>query len=283
MENRYPIWIPNSKGNPQLLPLPKQYSEIGAKRAKLLTGMRYRTRNYMAITEKEIRPDGVSRAVLDMANSFEKKYASKWVGRHILRPADLERYVLWLYATGSRKREPFIEPYPKVSISKPKGLPWRVVKISRVIEKAFVKGTDERVIHEQNIPIFDQTDDQIWRKALNDYEDLDLAPLFKSLAKHDAHNGITSMVQNNFRCDMREEFSGRLIKNAPITPHALRHHRAYNLYIERGLDKDLVVSLFGWKDDRMLDTYAYINRSAKGRAQIEALKKFAASSKAAQA
>ncbi|MEM4097316.1 MAG: tyrosine-type recombinase/integrase [Candidatus Micrarchaeaceae archaeon] len=282
MENRYPIWVPNPKSEPQPLPSPKQYSEIGAKRAQLLAGKKYRTRNYMAITEKEIRPDGVSRVILDMATKFEEKYASKWVGRHIVRPADLERYVLWLYATGSRKREPFLEPYPRVSISKPRGLPWRVVKVSRVIEKAFIKGTNDRVIHEQNIPIFDQTEDKIWRKILNDYDDMDLEPLFQNMAKHDVHNGLTGIVQNNFHCDMREEFSGKLIKDAPITPHALRHHRAYNLYIERGLDKDLVVSLFGWKDDRMLDTYAYINRSAKGRAQIEALKKFAASSKAAK-
>ncbi len=253
---------------------PKIYSEIGEKRAKLLTGKKYRTRNYLAITEKEVRPDGVSRAILRMSENFEKKYSEKWVGRHIDRPADIIRYVDWLYLTGSRKREPFLQPYPRINISKPKGLPWKVIKVTRVIEKSFIN-PNERTILEQNIPIFDAVEDRLWRKVLNDYETLDLDDLFSRVEEHDRNNGITGIIENNFKANMREESTGKLLKDAPITPHAFRHHRAYNLYIERGLDDDLVVSLFGWKDARMLGWYAYINRSSKGLAQLQALKKFA--------
>ena len=259
--------------------LPKKYTEIGAKRAAFLKGKKYRTRNYMAMTEKENNPNGVTNAILKIVSDFEEKYAKKWKGRHISRPADIERYMLWLYATGSRKREPFHKPYPRINVFKPKDLPWRVVHIIRVIEKSFVNGTKDRVMHEQYIPIFDVAEDKVWRKVLSDYENTDLDDLFQRLEVLDKNQNLTGVIQRNFHCDMREELTGKLLKNAPLTPHALRHHRAYNLYIERGLDKDLVISLFGWKDDRMLDYYAYINRGAKGRAQLHSLKKFAESEK----
>ncbi len=276
-QNNFPAWQNAKQPYPKVTPpasIPKAHTAIGAKRAELLTGKKYRTRNYMVLTEKEVHPDGVSRAILEMNKEFEAKYASSWSGRHISRPMDLVRYFDWLYLTGSRKKEPFLKPYPKINIFKPKGFPWRIVKVTRVIEKSFANG--ERTIHEQNIPIFDVTEDKLWRKVLNDYETFELDDLFSSMEKHDIHNGLTGIIERNFHCNMREEATGRLLKDAPITPHALRHHRAYNLYIERGLDKDLVTSLFGWRDDRMLDFYAYINRSAKGQQQLQALKKYAA-------
>ncbi len=272
--NQVPAWI-MKRPKAHAADKPREYTEWGRKRAELLTGKKYRTRNYMAMTEKVARPDGISRAMLEMDAKFEEKYSKAWTGRHIDRPADIIRYKDWLYLTGSRKREPFLKPYPRISISKPKGLPWKVVKVTRVIEKSFVKETGERTIHEQNIPIFDAAEDKLWRKVLDDYEVLDLGDLFGRVEKHDAHNGVTGIIERNFRCDMREENTGKLLKGAPLPPHALRHHRAYNLYIERGLDEALVTSLFGWRDARMLYTYAYISRSAKGQAQLQALKRFA--------
>jgi hypothetical protein len=257
----------------------RKYTEVGAKRAQLLKGRKYRSRNYMAITEREGRPDNVSRAVLGMLDRFEEKYSRRWRGRHITRPADIERYLAWIYVTGSRKREPFLRPYPRITLlPRQKGLPWRIVRVERVIEKSFVKGTRDRAVHEQNIPIFDSTEDKLWRKILDDYESLDLDDLFGRMEKLDAHHGLTGLIQRNFRCDMREEGTGRLLKNAPVSPHAFRHHRAYNLHIERELEADLVVSLFGWKDPRMLSAYAYISNRAKGRAQINALKRYLTSS-----
>lgn len=272
-----PAWAFKKEAVPKPEPESKVYTEYGAKKAAFLTGKTYRTRNYLAMTEKEMHPDGISRAILEMNARFEKRYEEKWRGRHIDRPADIIRYVDWLYLTGSRKREPFLKPYPRITVSKPKGLPWRVVKVTRVIEKSFVSPT-ERTLHEQNIPIFDAAEDKLWRRVLDDYETLDLDDLFSRIEKHDNHNGITGIIERNFRADMREEATGKLLKNAPMPPHALRHHRAYNLYIERGLDDDLVVSLFGWRDSRMLGWYAYINRSSRGLAQLQALKRFASRS-----
>ncbi len=271
-----PAWLLRPKipavGEP---PVVKQYTEIGVKRAELLKGMRYRTRNYLAITEKEAKPDAVSKTILNLALAFENRYRGRWVGRHIGRPADIIRYFCWLYLTGSRKREPFLQPYPRIAVSKPSSLPWKVVKVTRMLEKSFIK-PGERTVHEQNIPIFDATEDRLWKIVLDDYEVLDISDLFERMERHDAHNGITGIIERNFKADVREEATGKLIKKAPITPHMLRHHRAYNLYIERGLDDDLVVSLFGWRDARMLGYYAYINRSSRGLAQLQALKKFAA-------
>lgn len=269
---------PRQLAKPQAIP--KKYSERGAKWAALLKGKKYRSRNYLLITEKEPQPDGVSKVVLQAAEDFERKYGRKWRGKHIKRPADLERYFLWLYLTGSRKREPFLKPYPRINVFKPKSLPWRVVHVTRVIEKSFTKGTRERTVHEQYIPVFDAVEDALWRKVLNDYESINLDDLFSNVAAMD--KSLTGVIQRNFRADMREEATGKIMRNAPITPHALRHHRAYNLYIERELDKDLVISLFGWLDDRMLNYYAYINMAAKGRAQLASLKKFAAGRKHAQ-
>lgn len=256
--------------------IPKKYTEIGAKRAALLKGMKYRTKNYMMATEKENKPDGVSRAVLDILDKFEKKYSKKWRGRHITRPADVARVVAWWYLTGSRKEEIFLKPYPRISISpRRRDMPWRTVNVTRVIEKSFAnRATGERLIHEQKIPIFDSTEDKLWRKVLDDYEHLDLDDLFQRMSKH--RKSLTSIIQHNFHCDMREESSGRLLENAPITPHAFRHHRAFNLYIQRELDDQYVTLLFGWSDSRMLGYYAYLNRASKGQKQEQLLKKYAA-------
>ncbi len=270
----FPIGVPNVRATADAS---KQYTPYGAIKAEQLRGKKYRTRDHMLITEKSsIRPDGVTREFLGMAARFEAKYAQKWRGRHIKRPADIERFALWLYGTGSRLREPFLEPYPRIHLSKPRGLPWRILTITRVIEKAFVAdGSHARVVHEQNIPIFDHAEDMLWRNVLDDYDTFDLSDLFGRVKELDTNNNLTQIIQHNFRTDMRQEFTGKLARNAPVTPHAFRHHRAYNLYIERGVPGDLVVMLYGWKDDRMLQNYAYINRGAKSQAQLLALQKFA--------
>lgn len=260
---------------------PKVYTPRGEKWAKMLKGRKYQSTNHMARIEKENVPDGVSRILLESVKQFEARYAAKWRGKHFDRPADLERYVLWLYATGSREGEPFIKPYPRISVMKPRDLPWKIVKVIRVIEKSFTKGTKEREIIEQHIPVFDQAEEEIWRKILDDYELTDLDDLFERMAKHfhcrksgKRSGNLSTIVQHNFRAEMRTG-DGKLLKNAPISIHALRHHRAYSLLVQRGLDDDLVTSLFGWHDPRMCTYYAYLSREIKGQAQLLSLKKYA--------
>ena len=258
---------------------PKKYTPRGAKQAQILRGKVYRSRDHLVVIEKENEPDTVSRAILKACNAFEQKYATKWKGRHIKRPTDLERFVLWLYATGSREGEPFLKPYPKISILKPRNLPWKVVKITRPIEKSFTR-THEHEIIEQHIPIFDATEDALWRKILDDYESIDLDDLFERMSKHfygkKGRSGNLSMIiQRNFRADQRTE-QGELRRNAPILAHSLRHHRVYNWKLERELSDDLIANLIGWKRTAMVNYYAYLSRAIKEQAQLQALEAYAA-------
>ena len=260
--------LPNS-------PSPEQQhrTEIGAKRAKLLAGKKYRTRNFMAMLGKKSSPDGISKAILAMMGQFEERHMqTKWRGRHISRPADLERYVCWLYLTGSNKRDPFLKPYPKISISHPRGMPWEIVTVERM------RGKGRGAPLKQEIPIFDPVEEKLWKKVLSDYEMMALDDLFERIAKHDAHNGLTSMIQRNFKCDMRDAISHKMLKDASFTPQSFRDHRAYNLYIERGLDEGHVLAFFGWKDSRALKLKAMLN--GKEYDQMAALKKLSSIHKA---
>src|SRR5271157_471890 len=185
---------------------PKVYSVRGERWAQMLKGKKYQSTNHLAKIERENVPDGVSRIILDAVNAFDAKYATKWKGRHFTRPADLIRYLLWLYATASRMGEPFIQPYPRISVMKPRDLPWKIIKVIRVIEKSRQKGTNDREIIEQHIPVFDQTEEEIWRKILDDYEVMDLDDLFERMSKHfhckkDGRRtgNLTTVIQHNFR------------------------------------------------------------------------------------
>lgn len=264
------------------MPLPKVYTEKGAKLAAKLKGKIYRTTNYLAMIDKDVTPDGVSKAILQAAIDFEKKYTGKWRGRHYPRPADLERYMLWLYATASRENEPFLKPYPQIEVFRPRKLPWQIVKVKRQIEKSFEPGTRTHTWIEQYIPIFDATEREIWRKILNDFDENNLDDLFDRIRKHLGKKkntrNLTHIIQHNFKADQkvsRGSEKGKLFKGAPITPHLLRHHRVYNWKIERRLQDSTIVLLVGWKDESMLSYYAYMNERIKGEAQLQELERYA--------
>lgn len=266
-------------------PKPRVYSERGAKHAEKLRGMIYKSTNYLAVLDKDIEPDGSSKAILRVAIEYEKKYMGKWRGRHFPRPADLERYFLWLSATASRENEPFLKPYPKIEIiPRRKNLPWKVIHIHRQILKAFEPGSNKQRhewIH-QYIPVFDATEEKIWKKVLNDYDATDLDDLFERLSKHIGKSrstrNLTHIIQNNFKADQkvsRGKDKGKLIKNAGISPHLIRHHRIYNWKIERRLPDSHLMLLMGWKDESMPGYYAYMNERIKGMAQLQSLEQYA--------
>ena len=52
---------------------------------------------------------------------------------------------------------------------------------------------------------------------------------------------------------------GRVIKNASIVPHMLRHLRAYDLIANHGVQPHLVQKLLGWQTDSMVFKYADIS------------------------
>jgi len=221
----------------------------------------------MVLDEKKPAPDSTSKAILTMVERFEQRHMrEKWRGRHVGRPADIVRYVCWLYLTGSNKRDPFLKPYPKVSKSHPKGLPWEIITVIRARGKG--KGTMLR----QEIPIFDSVEEKLWKKVLSDFETMELDDLFERVAKRDANNGLTNLIQHNFRYDMRDAVSHKLLKDAPFTPQSFRYHRLYNLYVERGLDEGYILSFFGWKDTRVLKSMAVLG-SQKEYDQMRALRK----------
>ena len=274
-----------NKSAPAETAFPKVYSPRGERWAKMLKGKKYQSTNHLADIEKEKKEDGVSLLILNAAKRYEVEYHTPRIGRHSRRPADVERYFLWLYVTGSRMGEPFLKPYPVISIMKPKDMPWKIIKVTRPIEKAFEKGTREHELIEQNIPVFDQTEEEIWRIVLDDYQVTDIDDLFERMSKRfysrktgKRMGSLTKVIQHNFRADMRTE-KGRLIEGAPISPHALRHHRAYSLLLQRGMPEKLVISLFGWREDKMLYRYAYMSREIKGQAQYQSLKNYASERK----
>ena len=236
----------------------------------------YRSKNYLAQIDNPRNQINVSTAIYDSAMRFYKHAKeNKKKGRRMKSPANLIRYFLFLYLSGSRVSEPISFPMATISISHPKVFPWKdLITINKVNLKHFDNDHNHEVIP-QNIPIFDIGEKRMWEIVLNGFETTSLSDVYKTILKQNGgerRNGnLSNVISRNFFADMKTS-QGEIIHHCGITPHNLRHLRAYNLHIERGLPPQLIQSLFGWKDLKMLTYYVELSRAIQSKAQIEMLK-----------
>jgi len=91
---------------------------------------------------------------------------------------------------------------------------------------------------------------------------------WKSIKKEN----LSCLIKTNFRADLRDT-RGKLHRESGITPHILRHMRAFSVVVNYGVEVPLVVKWFGWTDQRMLYYYAHIRTKLSTRNQVEMLKR----------
>lgn len=198
----------------------------------------------------------------------------------------LGQYVAFIAVSGCRRNEPFLYS-PTVSKFIKGGETF--YKITRLNEKNFSKGKARR--RQVFSPIFMPREDR-YEKALFEYllngkslAKLNFSPLILSkkdnlspdrfdglpyeekealLEKRSAH--ITRIIKNTFRTKITN--GHKIMEDEGVNPHILRHVRAYDLVINKGIKKEMVAKLLGWSDDKMVGYYSDIKNAMREEEMI---------------
>jgi len=176
----------------------------------------------------------------------------------IKNPASLVKLLYFLFLTGARQQEPFLEPFPIVEIvQKPE---WTYVVITHVNEKH--PGQKVNTVIE-TIPIFDEYEKKMW-EWITDYGSAkDGESIFRYKAwKSTRKNNITALFNKNFTTTL-EDPNHKVHKNEGISPHILRHLRAYHVLIRHNVPREMAQIWFGWDNQNMIDYYSDIRNVMK--------------------
>jgi hypothetical protein len=99
------------------------------------------------------------------------------------------------------------------------------------------------------------------------YASMDPEAMLKNTTKHsDMFNGLTIKFKM-FKTDITD--GRQIIKNTSITPHMLRHARAYDLIVLHGYKKAVVQQLLNWDTENMVDRYTDIRDMLKENELIQ--------------
>jgi site-specific recombinase XerD len=167
----------------------------------------------------------------------------------------------FLYLTGARVSELFIKP-PKINLVYDPSSKYFFIEVERVNEKHFVLGADkqkEREVIVQEFPLNDEYEVRMWGFITNDFiagkeYTFDLSNFIKGKSKRQT---IRILLSRAFEVPLKNPVSGE-VKLEPLTPHVLRHARAYNLRIEQRLADLDVVRTIGWRNPYQLYNYVDI-------------------------
>lgn len=199
----------------------------------------------------------------------------------------LGKYVAFIAVSGSRRNEPFLYS-PTITKFEKNG---RVFyKITKLNEKNFMKGKSKK--RQIISPIFSPKNDK-YEKALFDYlidgraiVKLNFGSLLlsendrlneaefevssyedkeKILKKRASH--ITRSVQSTFKAKITN--GHKVMENQGVNPHILRHVRAYDLVINKGIKKEMVAKLLGWSNDNMVGYYSDIKNAMRAEEMVD--------------
>ena len=185
-------------------------------------------------------------------------------------PVQLIKYFYLLYLTGARRNELLDKPYPEIEVvNTPEGVHILVNKLNS--KHRGPQG--EREIISQALPVMCTAEQDMWNFVLdgglttriNDILKLDTWRLSKVT--------ISQQVKNNFRINLKDQ-AGDLHRNAGITPHVLRHMRAFNILINHHVPPVLAIKWFGWRKEQMLYYYAHIQKMLSQTNQMEMLRSY---------
>lgn len=213
----------------------------------------------------------VSEQVLEMGEAYNARL--KAGGRHLnSHPIQLIRYVYFLYLSGGRLMEPLSgECPPRISLlSNAEG------KVYIEVEKANEKhkapdGSPDKLT--QVLPVFNAAEQRMWNFITDGGLLLNSDEIFEFKDwKSTTHDNLSNLIKYNFRTDLRDT-TGKLHKDQGITPHILRHMRAYSVIVNYGVEPAYAIELFGWRNERMLYYYAHIRGRLKASSQLQMLKR----------
>lgn len=224
--------------------------------------------------------DDVCKQVWEIGQAYYQRFREKktWPKRKNKAPVQLVKYFYFLYLTGGRLCEPLLQP-PQLELHNDKAGSY--ISITKINEKhKDPQGNREKL----NIilPIFDEWEERMWDfitdgGLLTNGKEIFKYGLFG--AKEDkrtnewmvSHDKIGQLVRRNFKADLKDA-NGNRKPHHSISPHILRHLRAYNLHIEHNVPKTLVAKWLGWRDERMFFWYVEIARAMSIKSQLDVIK-----------
>lgn len=174
--------------------------------------------------------------------------------RHMQYPAMLTKYMFFLFLSGSRAMEPILSENMQLEVRSDSGNNY--IYIKRVNEKHKEPNGDRQQI-EVIVPIFCEYERKMWKYITNKGMEMNTKQIFQfdnwGRLNHRKLNGYIS----NFRVDLRDN-NNSLKKQCRLTPHILRHMRAFNMLINHKAQDTFIIKIMGWNNTQMLYYYAHI-------------------------
>lgn len=213
----------------------------------------------------------ISEQVLAIGEAYNQRIKEGSIKHINSHPVQLLRYFYFLYLTGSRLMEPTRTPTPRIVLSNTEGKVY--IEVQKVNEKhKSPDGKDSDVIV-QALPVFNEAEQRMWNFITDGGMSLNAEDIFElSQWKSTTKYNMNGLIKSNFKADLRDP-NGKLHKNQGITPHILRHMRAYSVIVNYGAEVPYAIELFGWHDERMLYYYAHIRGRLHVNTQLEMLKR----------
>ena len=186
--------------------------------------------------------------------------------RRFKNPTSLVNVLYFIYLTGCRQQEVFKKPYPTISFHEKTidGTKLTWVEITRLNQK---QKKEKNKLVDCMMPIFDQWEQKMWEFMSSGGQVTQAEAIFKYKSwKSTKERYICELFENAFKTTLINDNDPerRSQSNAGITPHILRHARAYDILCNRNLERIDCQKILGWASDKMIDHYIDIrNRLAK--------------------
>jgi integrase len=236
--------------------------------------------------------------ICDMVWQIGEAYRRNGKVKRFKYPAELTKYFYFLYLTGSRLNEPLLGN-PKIQFVHRNPVGGKVgasyINITKTNEKHFLQkvplsdkdpGFDsmgrrrrkpldleksKRDVNYMTLPILCESEFLMWKLITEEGDNLNVENIFKFKQWGKLYDArLSRFISRNFKTDLRDD-RDILHKNTGITPHILRHMRAYNVLINHSIPDKIAMNWFAWSDQKMLYYYAHIKAQLKFKGQIELL------------
>lgn len=198
-------------------------------------------------------------------------------GNHVAYPAVLTKTFYFMFLSGCRQQEIFKKPYPTINlqtITEP-GKPARyAVLLTHINEKHGMDPSNPTMPKTipLMLPIFDEYELAMWNYITDGGVQTRAESIFRyDLWRSTGPKNIHRLIKTNFKADLRSPL-GKVYYDHGITPHILRHMRAYNLLINHNVPEALCMRYMGWNSRQMLYYYAHIERMMQTKDQLSMLK-----------
>ena len=221
----------------------------------------------------------ISKEIYEMGQRYYNRMQDpkKRPRRRFKSPTALVNAMYFMYLTGCRQQEVFRKPYPTMSFHEKTvdGVKLTWIEITRLNQK---QKKEKNKLVDCMIPIFDEWEQKMWEfltggGQVTQAEDIFMYRLWKG-RRSLRERYVCELFKNAFKTTLINDNdpNRRQHKNESISPHILRHARAYDILINRSLERVDCQKILGWISDKMIDHYTDISHRLSKEEQFNRFK-----------